>query len=104
MSSEKKKNRENFRNVVFERDKHKCVTCGVSNVPLDAHHIMDRNEMPNGGYVKENGISLCYSCHLKAEKYHISNKTEFEPGYHPADLYRMIKSDYEKAVKASDAL
>lgn len=104
MSSGKKKIRENFRNAVFERDKYKCVTCGVSNVPLDAHHIVDRNELPNGGYVKENGISLCNSCYLKAEKFHISGKTEFEPGYHPDDLYRMIKSDYERAVKASNAL
>lgn len=39
--------------------------CSVRSYPeraerdLDAHHITDRNEMPNGGYVPENGISLC---------------------------------------------
>ena len=51
----KQKVREDFRNSVFERDGHKCKICG-SNDKLDAHHITDRNEMPNGGYVKENGI------------------------------------------------
>jgi predicted restriction endonuclease len=104
MSYGKKIVRENFRNAVFQRDKYKCVMCGASNISLDAHHITDRNEIPNGGYVKENGISLCESCHLKAEKFHISGKIEFELGYHPDDLYRMIKSSYEKAVKESNNL
>ena len=48
----KKQIRENFRNTVFERDGHKCLVCNRSDVKLDAHHIIDRHEMPNGGYVK----------------------------------------------------
>ncbi len=76
--------------------------CGAKNILLECHHIIDRTEMPNGGYVKENGISLCDNCHLKAEKFHISSKIEFEPGYHPDDLYKKIKSSYEKAINASN--
>lgn len=36
--------------------------------PLDAHHIVDRNEMEDGGYTLDNGATLCGDCHLKAEK------------------------------------
>ena len=54
MSQKKKQIRDNFRNEVFSRDKNCCLKCGEKAV--DAHHITDRNEMPNGGYVKENAI------------------------------------------------
>ena len=67
MSLKKQKERSAFRKAVFSRDNNRCRGCGASGVPLDAHHITDRSLMPNGGYVKENGISLCESCHLKAE-------------------------------------
>lgn len=91
--------RKNFREACFERDNHKCKICG--DIAVDAHHIFDRNLLPNGGYVKENGISVCPPCHLKAEKFHISEGKEWEEGYHPDDLYRLIGSDYQKAYKAS---
>jgi hypothetical protein len=58
--------------------------------------------MPNGGYVKENGISLCPDCHQKAEVYH-STGTALE-GFAPDDLYKKINSSYEKAVEASNKL
>jgi hypothetical protein len=69
---------------------------------LDAHHVTDRSLMPNGGYVKENGISLCPECHIKAEVFH-STGTAVE-GYSPEDLYKKINSSYEKAVEASSKL
>ena len=69
---------------------------------LDAHHVTDRREMPNGGYVKENGISLCPECHEKAEVFH-STGTPVE-GYSVDDLYNKINSNYEKAVEASNKL
>lgn len=103
MSSKKKQIRENFRNEVFERDKHKCRKCDSSG-ELDAHHITDRNEMPNGGYVKENGISLCDECHVKAEVWHSSEKKEFVDGYHPNDLYMLINSSYELAVAKAEKM
>jgi hypothetical protein len=58
--------------------------------------------MPNGGYVKENGASLCDQDHIKAEVYHTTG--EAIEGYHPDDLYRLIGSSYEQAVEASKRL
>lgn len=107
MSQKKKQVRAAFRDTSLKRDNHRCVMCGVSEEEageLDVHHITDRNEMPNGGYVKENGISLCPPCHIKAETWHTSGHTEFVPGYKPADLYLKIGSSHEKAVRASERL
>lgn len=108
MSSEKKAIRKAFRDACYKRDKYCCVMCGFKSSEekaeqeLDAHHVTDRNLLPNGGYVKENGISLCDSCHQKAEIFH-STGTSLE-GYSPDDLYKKINSNYEKAVKASNKL
>ena len=60
----KKLIRQKFSELVFKRDKFKCCFCNETN-NLDAHHITDRHLMPNGGYIKENGISLCKKHHLK---------------------------------------
>jgi hypothetical protein len=60
--------RDEFRNAVFERDEHRCVICGESNPPLDAHHIMERRLWDDGGYFIDNGATLCQSCHIKAEQ------------------------------------
>jgi len=54
--------------------------------------------MPNGGYVPENGISLCDECHRKAEQ------SEPEPGFRPKDLYEAIESSSEAAQAASERL
>ena len=107
MSINKKKIRAEFRNAVFTRDGHKCRMCGWAlfqpgEVELDAHHITDRNEMPCGGYVKANGISLCPSCHEKAEVFH-STGTAL-PGWAPEDLYRKIGTTYDEAVADAAAL
>jgi 5-methylcytosine-specific restriction endonuclease McrA len=104
MSANKKLVRQKFRDACYKRDGHRCRICRVGGVELDAHHITDRNEMPNGGYVKENGISLCPPCHEKAEVYHSSGKTRHEPGYHPDDLYRAIGSSLEQAIESSKRL
>lgn len=102
MSSQKKLIRENFRQRTFKRDDFACRVCRERNEPLDAHHITDRNLMPNGGYVPENGISLCPVCHEKAEIFH-STGTALE-GFAPNDLYNLISSSYDQAVKASERL
>jgi predicted restriction endonuclease len=104
---DKKAIREAFRIAVFERDGYCCVMCGKTSkeVKLDAHHITDRHDMPNGGYVAENGISLCdcaQGCHWKAEHHHATGKAY--PGYSPEDLYTKIGSDLEKAWEASEQL
>lgn len=106
MSSAKKQIRAVFRKETFDRDGNVCRVCGEGppKVALDAHHVTDRTEMPNGGYVKENGISLCGICHEKAEIWHSSGKTKAEEGFRPDDLYQLIGSSYEKAVEASKRL
>jgi hypothetical protein len=122
----KKDKRKNFKQEVFKRDKYTCKSCNMKYSQdeaeryLDAHHITDRSEMFNGGYVKENGITLCKyaqpnrmeltsvseegSCHMKAEKFHITEGEEWTPGMHPDDLYKIIGSSKEDAIKASEKL
>ena len=99
--------RERFRTDVFNRDKHKCRVCGRNDVKLDAHHITDRNDIPNGGYVKENGISLCDAengCHWKAEVYHTSKGEDFVDGFLPEDLYKLIGSNLELAIRKASVV
>ena len=98
--NKKQKIRLKFKNDVFNRDNNQCVFC--NNVAVDAHHITDRNEIPNGGYVLENGISVCDKHHIKCEEYHISRT--WEKGYHPIDLYNLIKSSYKNAYLQSKLL
>lgn len=108
----KKQIRDQFRTQVFKRDKYKCVCyckdgkCrqtgefigkDVPRWPLDAHHITNRREFKNGGYVKENGISLCDDCHQFAEW---ALNGDFILGYMPDDLYELIGSSLEKAQKS----
>ena len=103
MSQDKKKARSEFRQNVFQRDRYCCRSCGYQSCEekaveeLDAHHIIDRHEMPNGGYVKENGISLCKigeNCHLKAEQ-GVPDATT---------LFWLIGSSEQKARIASERL
>lgn len=126
----KKEMRRQFREAVFKRDNYTCVVCGFVSSPeeaeheLDAHHVTPREEMPNGGYVKENGVSLCdpskkggplaHGCHYRAEQILLrisqgwttlpKNPEDFEYEYTPAALYAKIGSSYEQAVKASEFL
>jgi len=119
MSKKKSETRKNFKHDTFDRDEYCCKWCGAgphyesANSLLDAHHITDRNEMPGGGYVPENGITLCKvdengseenSCHMKAELFHISEGQEWEPGMHPSDLYKLINSSKELAIEKSEKL
>jgi len=109
----KKAVRSKFRKDVFVRDQHKCRCCGksgydrqeesvASKVPLDAHHITNRDEMVNGGYVKENGISVCDDCHAKAEAFWSTG--EPVEGFSPDDLYKLIGSSLEVSKTASQRI
>jgi hypothetical protein len=118
MSHKKKQVREQFRLEVFKRDRNRCRVCGrklgdlgveIIFDLLDAHHVMPREDMPNGGYVKENGITLCKiapegvaPCHMKAEEWLKNN--EGEPGFDPDSLYRLIGSSLDLALQASEKL
>ena len=124
----KKETRRKFKAEVFERDNNTCQICGLGEtLPngmsvdpseyFDAHHITDRSEMPNGGYVKENGITVCKdnghlnsegelieSCHMRCEEFHISGGKTWEKNLHPDDLYELIGSSYELAYEKSREL
>ncbi len=103
----KKKTRQKFKNDVFNRDKFTCKVCNTkgSEEELDAHHITDRNEIVNGGYVKENGITVCKDeCHMKVEQFHISGGESWVEGLHPDDLYKLIGSSKELAISKSEKL
>lgn len=109
--NKKQKIRETFRNDVFKRDKYSCKVCDKKYSPktavefLDVHHITDRNEIVNGGFVKENGISVCKKdCHFKVEMFHIYEGEKWEEGLHPDDLYKMIGSSKELAIEKSEKL
>lgn len=105
MSEQKKIIRAKFRASVFDRDGFKCRMCGYrpkNIIDLDAHHITGRSSIIGGGYVSENGISLCSICHIRAEKFHKDNKIFL--GYSPEDLYNKIESSFEIAEKASKRL
>jgi len=94
--------RKRFRDSCLNRDNYRCVICKVSFKYLDVHHIKNRNLIINGGYVPENGITLCSECHLKAEEFR--NIGTPHKGFAPEELYKLIDSSYEKAVKASEKL
>ena len=122
--SRKKQIRAAFRLAVFARDRFQCVMCGIRGkdrqggyehkkyhpdisdeqlVLLDAHHITDRNELPNGGYVIDNGITLCDTkCHALAEIFHQTGTSY--PGYSPAELYMKIHSSFQRAYDSSSEL
>ena len=108
MSSKKKEIRKAFRDSCFKRDKFCCVMCGFKSTKdkaekdLDCHHICARDTMPNGGYCMSNGISLCSSCHIKAEKYYSTGIPY--PGYSVDNLFEKINSSFEKAFEESKLL
>ena len=99
----KKQIRLKFRNDCLERDNHKCKCCAETE-GLAVHHIIDRNEIINGGYVKENGITLCEDCHILAEEYHISGNVKAVDNFHPDDLFKLIGSNKDLAIKKSEKL
>ena len=103
MSVKNKIVRQKFKDSVLKRDRNKCVICKTED-NINVHHITDRTLMPEGGYVKENGISLCVEHLAAAEEYHLSNGDSCAEGFTPKALYMKIGSNYEKALKASERI
>ncbi len=64
--------REQFRKSVFGRDSNVCVVPGCNSPAQDAHHIIDRSLWKDpseaGGYLLDNGASLCGDHHVHAER------------------------------------
>jgi hypothetical protein len=85
--------RDDFREKVFKRDKHKCVWCG--GIAVDAHHIVERKLFDDGGYYLENGVSVCEKCHLLAEMTIIScEQLREKAGINVTVLPQLFESDY----------
>lgn len=69
--------RDQFRELVFARDGHRCVFCGktAEQTPegkLDAHHIIERRLFSDFGYYLNNGATVCEEHHLQCEQTIIS--------------------------------
>lgn len=61
------KNREDFRKKVFDRDNNTCKIPWCDKKADDAHHIVERDIWENGGYIPNNGVSVCNEHHQDAE-------------------------------------
>lgn len=115
VSTEKTQVRVDFNAVCLVRDNYRCRACGrpLHECKLNVHHITPRDLMPFGGYVLENGITLCEdTCHLAAERFLQRRRlTGVEGGlesghfaFGEANLYRLIGSSYQAALDASAKL
>lgn len=75
----------------------------IDAIHINAHHITSREDMPNGGYVKENGITLCdrgtLGCHYRAEMFLKGLTNDDVKVWSPEALYKKINSSYEIAFK-----
>lgn len=58
-----------WRNRVFNRDSHTCVTCGKRGGTLHAHHIKPFAFYPKLRFRMSNGRTLCEECHKKTATY-----------------------------------
>lgn len=54
-----------WKNYIFKRDNYQCQLCQKTDKRLVPHHIMYREEFPELTFDKNNGITLCNSCHGK---------------------------------------
>lgn len=60
--------RKEFREQCFNRDNHTCVVPWCDEDAEDAHHIIERAEWEDGGYIPQNGASVCEKHHRHAEE------------------------------------
>lgn len=63
----------NWRRSIFIRDDFTCQKCGKKNVYLQAHHIRNWKDNPDGRYDITNGETMCLHCH---KRIHFPNKQQ----------------------------
>ncbi len=56
-----------WRTAVFARDEYTCQHCRATGVYLHAHHGLSWRGFPDLRYDIDNGITLCETCHAKAD-------------------------------------
>jgi hypothetical protein len=59
--------RKSFRDVVFKRDNYTCIVPWCNQTAQDSHHIVERALWNDGGYIPDNGASVCETHHRAAE-------------------------------------
>jgi hypothetical protein len=57
-----------LRQMVLERDGHKCTKCGATDKPLHCHHILPVAVEPLLSADVDNCITLCIDCHKEAHQ------------------------------------
>jgi 5-methylcytosine-specific restriction endonuclease McrA len=67
----------NWRNAVFKRDGFTCVICGQIGHKLSAHHIKKFSEDYENRFDIDNGVTLCWSCHLNVNGKERRYESEF---------------------------
>ena len=55
-----------WREAVYERDNHTCIMCGTNaeDAMLNPHHIKRKTDYPNLVFDVNNGVTLCFDCHV----------------------------------------
>ena len=57
-----------WRQQVFERDNHTCQNCGIKGGTLHPHHIKPKSRFLDLIFDVDNGITLCYECHMNVHR------------------------------------
>jgi hypothetical protein len=57
-----------WRTSIFVNDHFTCKKCGKTHCNLEAHHVYNFKDYPDKRYDKDNGATLCVSCHKNFHK------------------------------------
>ncbi len=60
-----RKEYKDWRVAVYERDNYTCKKCSNKGHMLNAHHIESYKHSPEKRICVDNGITLCYECHMQ---------------------------------------